>query len=238
MKTFVVLGGSMGLGDAFAKGLPAGGDRIWIVSRTAPVSLQVQDGVDRRWIRADLAQASSGRNIADAIGGDALDVAVYNAGIWESRGFTPQYDFEADDPAEIARIVGVNLTSAITCLQALLPNLRRSGNAKIVLVGSTDGLENVGSSQAAYVASKFGLRGAAHALRSHVRKDRIGVTVLNLGTIAGSPFEDGLTSALDVGGGRSMPAHDIVALVRCIVDLSAASCVKEVVMPAMADENA
>jgi hypothetical protein len=58
----------------------------------------------------------------------------------------------------------------------------------------------------ASAASKFGLRGAAHA--------------------SPAPAEP---------GPRPIPIEDIVELVRCICRLSAASCVKELVVTGTAD---
>ena len=80
-------------------------------------------------------------------------------------------------------IITVNLTSAIICIQKLLTNLKQSDNAKIILIGSTSGLENSGSQAVAYAASKFGLRGLGHALRENLRKDSITVTCINPGEV-------------------------------------------------------
>ncbi len=37
--------------------------------------------------------------------------------------------------------------------------------------------------------------------------------------------------------GKRMPVADIVAMIRCILDLSPAACVKEITMPALKDED-
>lgn len=236
MKNFIIFGASKGLGDAFVKGLPDSGDTVWIVSRSRPESLKIEDGVHRFWIEADLSLPDASKQIANALNGQAIDVLIYNAGIWESRGFYNDYDFENDAPDEIANIMNVNATSAISCIQRLLPNLKKSGNAKIILIGSSAGLENTGSTQVSYVASKFALRGIAHSLREHVKKDGIGVTCINPGEIATQvPYEDGVEKVLSAYGGTQIPLHDIVSLVKCVIALSKASCVKEIDIPAMLD---
>src|SRR5690606_25717321 len=110
----------------------------------------------------------------------------------------------------------VNLSSAILSVQALLPNLRLSDNPKIILIGSTSGLDNVQDREVAYVASKFGLRGAAHALRESLRAERIAVTCINPGYIATEvPYEAGVEAALRQT--TAIPMQDIVALVRCLM---------------------
>lgn len=238
MKNFVIYGGSKGLGDAFVKGLPEHGDNVWVVSRSRPESLSIQDGVRRQWIHADLAEPKASETVATAVNDEVVDVLIYNAGIWESRGFTEHYDFENDDIEEIMKIITVNLTAAIASIQKLLPNLKRSENAKIILIGSTAGLDNVGSSQVSYVSSKFGIRGVGSSIREHVRKYGIGVTVINPGEIAETPFEQGLEKAISQFHGKRIPVHDIVHIAKCVIGLSKVTCIKEISVPAMEDTNA
>ncbi len=238
MKTLVIVGASRGLGAAFNLGLPEPGDRLWLISRGEPQHVGTHAGVERRWIAADLAQAGAAQQIAQAIDGQRVDALIYNAGIWEASGFEAVYDFERIRPAETERILTVNLTAAIACVQALLPNLRQSDNPKIVLIGSISGLENNGSVEVAYDASKFGLRGLAHALRENLRRDGMGVTVINPGSIATEvPFERGRAAALAGSGLASLPMHDLVDLVKCVINLSRAACVKEIDVPATGDEG-
>ncbi|YCA45627.1 SDR family oxidoreductase [Bacillus sp. JZ8] len=239
MMNFVIVGGSKGLGDAFVKGLPEKGDHVWIVSRSRPVSLTLNDGIHRSWFKADLSLSPSSNLIADELKGERIDVLIYNAGIWEKEGWQDHYDFEKDDPKDIANIIYVNTTSAILCTQKLLPNLKKSDNAKIILIGSADGIENNESKQVTYVASKFGVRGIANSLRENLRKHEIGVTCINPGNIAATiPYEEGVEKTLTTYKGTKIPVQDIVSLVKTIAHLSKASCVKEVDMPAMLDTNA
>lgn len=239
MKSYLVFGASKGLGDAFVKGLPQEGDKVWVVSRSRPHSTDLNDGVQRSWIEADLSQTHAAKSIADALQNETVDVLIYNVGIWEKEGFEDHYDFEKDEPAEIGNIIHVNITSAIACIQALLPNVRKSEAGKIILIGSTAGLDNTNNTQVSFVASKFGLRGITSALREHVRKDGIAVTCINPGELAAEiPYEEGAEKAIAAYDGTRIPVQDIVALVKCVVSLSKAACVKEIHIPAITDINA
>lgn len=157
----------------------------------------------------------------------------------EKKGFEDDYDFEQDDPADIANIININITSTITYIQSLLPHLRKSQNGKIILIGSTAGLDHTNNNQVSFVASKFGIRGITNALREHVRKDNIAVTCVNPGELAAEiPFEDGAEKAITAYNGTRIPVQDIVAIVKCVVSLSKVSCVKEIHVPAITDLNA
>ncbi|MGE6632127.1 SDR family NAD(P)-dependent oxidoreductase [Bacillus sp. NPDC077027] len=237
-KNYIIFGASKGLGDAFVKGLPAYGDTVWIISRSKPNTLNLNDGVQRIWLEVDLSQQNQLGLLKDILNNKTIDVLIYNVGVWEKEGFEDHYDFENDDPKDIATILNINLISTITFIQALLPNLRRSKSGKVILIGSTAGLDHTSNSQVSFVTSKYGLRGIVSALREHVRKDKIAVTCINPGELAAEiPYEDGAEKAISEYKGTRIPVQDIVSLVKCIVSLSPVSCVKEINIPAITDEN-
>lgn len=236
MANYLIFGGSRGLGALFSQALPAPGDTVWLVSRSQP-DLFDHDGVRRIWIQADLAQRGAGTHIAAALGDTVLDVCLYNAGIWERMAFSDQYDFEQVTDEENEQIVQINLLSAITCIQKVIPALRRSANGKVILIGSNAGLENSRRPEVAYVATKFGLRGLAHALREILRPDLIGVTCLNLGDVGTITAVAGKIQVDSGSSGRVLIApDDIVKMLKAVINLSNASCVKEIDLLAMTDD--
>ena len=220
----LITGASRGLGDAFSRGLGQPSDTLWLVSRNPPPSLQLEDGVRRHWIEADLSGAGVHQDIASRV--SDLDAVIHNAGIWESTAFSSGYNFEKVPEAETRAVLEVNLIAPILLTQALLPKLKNSSNPKIILIGSINGLENSAMPEVAYSASKFGLRGVAHALREHLRSQQIGVTVINPGSIAWA----GNLAREDL-----IPPTDIVRLVRAVLETSRRTTVKEIDLPAMFD---
>ncbi len=222
----LITGASKGLGEAFAKYLGRADDVLYLVSRSRPQTLLLEDGVSRIWLEADLTHLGAAQKIAAQV--PQLDVIIHNAGTWESTAFSQNYEFETVPEAETRAIFELNLIAPILLTQALLPVLRDSSNPKIVLIGSTNGLENSGMQEVAYNASKFGLRGMAHGLRETLRQERIGITIINPGTIGWD------------GNARDflIPPKDIVQLTRTVLELSRESVVKEIDMPAMQDTQA
>jgi NAD(P)-dependent dehydrogenase (short-subunit alcohol dehydrogenase family) len=221
----LITGASRGLGDAFSHGLGQPGDTLWLVSRNLPPSLSLEDGVKRHWIEADLSSAGVHQRIAASLE-TTLDVVIHNAGIWEHGAFSSQYDFQEIPETETRAVLEVNLIAPILLTQALLPKLKTSSNPKIVLIGSINGLENTAMPEVAYSASKFGLRGVAHALREHLRNFQIGVTVINPGSIAW---------ARNLEREDLIPPTDIVRLTQAVLETSRRTVVKEIDLPAMLD---
>ncbi len=81
---------------------------------------------------------------------------------------------------ETSRILTVNLLSPILLTQALPPVM--SVRARIVLIGSTSGLDQIRTPEMACNASKAGLRGAAQAVARAC--PMVGVTLINPGDVA------------------------------------------------------
>ncbi len=233
MADVIVFGASRGLGAALAAGAPEPGETVWCISRSRPSVLDAADGVDRRWIAHDLADSHAFAKVTDQIGDRPISLLVYNAGIWESGGFSSAND------TEIRAIVDVNLTSLLLAARHLDANLRKAGNARVVLIGSTCGLENEGTGSVAYAATKFAVRGVAHALRELLRPAGIAVTVISPGSMATDiDLSAGREAALAAHDGKRIPVADIVDIVRLLRRLSPASCVKELDIPALADTDA
>jgi NAD(P)-dependent dehydrogenase (short-subunit alcohol dehydrogenase family) len=225
MTNLVVTGASRGLGLALTRGLVKPGDRAWLISRTEPPKC---DGLNATWIPLDLsAPEQLCKTSLDPIGDEPIHLLIHSAGIWEAE------PFDETSPQRLLDILNVNVNSAVLIVRLLERNLRE-GRGNIVFIGSTWGLENSGTSRVASAASKFGLRGAAHALREYFREAMVRVTCINPSWFSTDlPQNEPLTGQTI----RPIPVEDIVELVRCISKLSDATCVKELVITATTDTD-
>src|SRR3954462_5558274 len=219
MANILILGASRGLGAALVEGLPRKGDTVFGLSRSEPAWLRRKSVIKRHWIEADLCELGAVQNARREIGKTTIDALIHVAGIWDEAPFEQMHD------DEIAEILDVDLRSFLAFSRGLAPNLRRTGHAKIIAIGSTNGLDNGDMTAVAYASAKFGLRGACQALRQHFRRDGIAVTCLSPGSIASDVGYGEGAAALKRHRGTRMPVDDIVAMIRCILDLSAAACV-------------
>ncbi|EKT63512.1 SDR family NAD(P)-dependent oxidoreductase, partial [Providencia burhodogranariea] len=137
-KRFLVYGVSKGLGKALIEGVPTAQDTIYGVSRSAPIF----DSNNFHWIQADLSDPNSTKIVKNTIADTPIDCLIYNVGIWEKTAFTDEYQFETTDDAEVLNMVQTNISACILHLKTMLPNLRLGENSKIILIGSTWGLDN------------------------------------------------------------------------------------------------
>ncbi|MBC3485422.1 SDR family NAD(P)-dependent oxidoreductase [Pseudomonas sp. SWRI50] len=235
----LVVGASKGLGKAFMEGLGKPGDTLIGVSRSRPEGVVVGKGVEVQWIAADLGQpAAAVEAVAQALAEGGVDTLIYNLGLWEAEAFSEHYSFLDDHDPELQRMVDCNITATVLLIKRLLPMLLESEKPRIILTGSTSGLPQSGRPEVTFAASKFALRGIAEALREGYREQRLGVTCLNLGYLN---TEDGLNvpiaDAAARGEGGLIPLHDVVLMVRTMLELSASSYVRELTLPAIADER-
>ena len=225
----MVIGASRGLGRAFVEGLCGPGDTVVGVSRGRPRDLACPEGVELQWIEADLSRPT---DAADHIAAQApadIDVLIHNLGIWEDKAFSDEYAFLDESDAALAQLVDVNITATLMLLQRLLPRVLNAARPQLVLTGSTSALPRSG-------ASKFALNGIADALREGFRERRLAVTSLQLGYLnTDDALSVPVADAAARGEGGLVPVHDVVTMVRALLQLSPSGFVRELVLPAIAD---
>jgi 3-oxoacyl-[acyl-carrier protein] reductase len=235
-KTFLIFGISKGLGRALTQSIPTDNDIVYGISRSKPDYLDNHKNVE--WISADLSNPSkSSVEVKRCIGQNTIDYLIYNVGMWERNGFSKEYNFEDNSKDEILNLINTNISSCILAIQAFIGNLKRSKNAKIILIGSTLALDNHNGKEVTFSATKFALRGITHSLRENLRDCSIGVSILSLGTLSTRyGFKEIAESMIEKSIGE-IPLQDVVQAVKFIISTSKATCVKEINMPAMKDSG-
>jgi short-subunit dehydrogenase len=179
----LITGASRGIGEATARELARRGYRLALAARSAgpleALAAELSRGVapalplptdlcDDRAIErlARLALAHFGR----------VDALIHNAGIGGHGAV------ERMGGGAAAATIGTNLLAPIELTRLLLPQMLERGSGNIVLIASVAGYIGLPLS-ATYSASKFGLRGFAHALRREVAHRGVGVTIISPGFI-------------------------------------------------------
>jgi len=204
-KAAVVTGGSRGIGLMIARGLLEAGARVYISSRKAgacaAAEAQLRQYGTVAAIPADLSAEAACLRLAQQISGreQALNVLVNNAGAnWN----TPLEEFPA---AAWDKVVGLNLRSPFFLTRALLPLLAAGGThddpARVINIGSIDGLHVTALPTYAYSASKAGLH---HLTRVLARE--LGPRHITVNAIAPGPFESKMMAATLESSGDEIAA--------------------------------
>lgn len=171
-RVAVVTGASRGIGAAVAGALRGAGARVVRVART--LADGEHDGFHD--LRGDLAdpatvEAAAARVLA-AHG--TPDVVVSNAGAFLLK------PLEATTPAELDGQIAVNLRAPFHVARAFLPGMREAGHGVFVTVGSiADHVAFPGN--AAYAATKYGLRGLHETLAAEYRASGVRLTLVSPG---------------------------------------------------------
>ncbi len=203
-KTAVVTGGSRGIGRMIATGLLDAGARVVISSRKAEELEQTASELSPHGechaIPADLSRPEGAAALAESVLShfDALDVLVNNAGAtWGA----PLEEFPASG---WDRAIHTNVEGIFHLTVALLPALRRGASepdpARVINIGSVDGLRVPAVENYSYSASKA----AVHMLTRHLAK-RLASEHITVNAIAPGPFESKMTAfMLDSQDARDM----------------------------------
>ena len=157
----LVTGAGQGIGEAIARQLLARGARVTVLGRRAdPLRKLVDEFPEQcRMELADVAQESEVKTaFAQAVSAQgAINILVNNAGQAQSAPFMKM------DAALWQRMLAVNLTGTMLCMQQVLPAMAVAGYGRIVNVASTAGLAGY-AYVAAYCAAKHGVVGLTRSL--------------------------------------------------------------------------
>jgi NADP-dependent 3-hydroxy acid dehydrogenase YdfG len=163
----LVTGASRGIGAAVARRLAAAGARVALLARSkdALASLAREIGGGAVGLACDVRDTETLTHaleqLPDRLGG-APGIIVNNAG-----AFLIAAAHETSVQA-FSDTLAVNLTAPFAVVRALLPGMRAAGNGHIVTIGSiADRTTFTGN--AAYAASKHGLRALHEVLRDELR---------------------------------------------------------------------
>jgi NAD(P)-dependent dehydrogenase (short-subunit alcohol dehydrogenase family) len=187
-KTALVTGGSRGIGLMIARGFVQNGAKVYISSRKAEACERAAAELSKYGtcipLAHDLGSMAEVKALAEDIKAreKKLDILINNAGAaWAEP-------FETYSEAGWDKLMNVNLKAIFFLSQALLPELKAAGTAddpaRIVNIGSIDGILQPQLESYAYSASKAAVHHLTHHLAKHLARDRI-----NVNAIAPGPFE-------------------------------------------------
>ena len=180
-RTALVTGASRGIGAAVARRLAAAGARVALLARSKdPLrSLAQELGGGAIGLACDVrdtvALARALDQLPDLIGG-APSIVVNNAGAFF---IAPALETSVEAFAET---LAVNLTAPFAVVRALLPAMIKAGGGHVVTIGSIADRSTY-PGNAAYAASKHGLRALHEVLRAELRASGVRVSLVSPGPV-------------------------------------------------------
>ena len=176
-RSALVTGATRGLGAAVARRLARAGAELHLLAR----SVGALEGMARElrahaWpadLEDDEALEGVLLQMVEALG-EAPDLVVNAAGVFDLASFT-------ETPvAMFDRALAANLRGPFLVIRALLPAMLERGSGVIVTIGSVAG-HKVFPGNAAYSASKFGVRGMHGVLAEEIRGTGVRATLVEPG---------------------------------------------------------
>jgi NAD(P)-dependent dehydrogenase (short-subunit alcohol dehydrogenase family) len=192
-KTVIVTGGSRGIGRMIAQGFVDGGARVYIAARKTAEVEKTAAELGCVPVTADLSTPAGIETLVSAVSAaeTRLDVLVNNAGAaWGA----PLEDYPEEG---FDKVLAVNVKAAFYLTAKALPLLRAAASpddpARVINIGSIDGIRVPSLENYAYSAAKAGV----HMLTRHLAR-KLAPEHITVNAIAPGPFESKMMAfALD-----------------------------------------
>ncbi|AWM78259.1 SDR family oxidoreductase [Phenylobacterium parvum] len=178
-KVALVTGGSRGIGEMIAAGFLAAGAKVYISSRKADVCDATAERLAKTYggtcisLPADLSQMSGIESLAARLAEKEtrLDILVNNAGAaWGAP-------IESFPEVGWDKVMDTNVKGVFFLTQKLLPLLRKAAAegapARVINIGSIDGLKSAAFDTFSYGASKAAVHHLTRFLAAHLTKEKI-----------------------------------------------------------------
>lgn len=205
-KIALITGGSRGLGEMFARAYVENGVKVYISSRKADACAKLADELSKYGtcipLPADLSKMDEIQRLADELAKreTKLDILMNNAGASWGANF-------ADFPENgWDKVMDLNLKSVFFMTQKVLPLLKAAAKpddyARVINIGSIEGMRTSHLESYSYAASKSGVLHVTRMMAKYLAKDHIAVNA-----IAPGYFPSKMTEVIDEEGSAEIMAN-------------------------------
>jgi NAD(P)-dependent dehydrogenase (short-subunit alcohol dehydrogenase family) len=173
------------IGEALAAAFAAGGARLALVDRT-PTNVEARaaalraQGAEALAFSCDLADVDAVQRLADDVARSLGDV---DAVVCAAGGFGVTGRIDEGDPADWARQLTINLTTAYATTRATLPMLRRRRGALVYFVSPAALPGGSAAGIAAYAAAKSGVVALMRAVAADERAGGVRANAVALNAV-------------------------------------------------------
>lgn len=175
----LITGATSGIGKQLAIDYHSEGHEVWAIGRNEKV-LEELSAIGLTSARVDLTDRTATLSWFEKM--DSTDLAILNAGTCE------YIDMPNFDSALVSRVMRANVESMATCIEGVLPLLRKSSHPHLVGVGSSAAYVPLPRAEA-YGASKAAVAYMMETLRLTLKAEGINVSLVCPGFVK-TPLTD------------------------------------------------
>ncbi|WP_016910012.1 SDR family NAD(P)-dependent oxidoreductase [Streptomyces xiaopingdaonensis] len=208
-ETVLLTGATGGVGRVLARRVTEAGADLIVTGRDADALRELAEELGARWIPADVSDPQQVAELAERC--PDVRVLLANAAL-PASGDLLEYA-----PEQVARALEVNLGSAVLLARLLAPAMVDAGRGHLAFVGSMSGKAATPYSSL-YTATKFGLRGFAHALRLDLGAAGVGVSLTQPGFVGGAGMFARTGAPLPRGARPVTPDQVASAVLRAVAE--------------------
>lgn len=182
-KVVLITGASSGIGRGIATQVARHGAKLGLVARRAAVLEELVNELTAKGgqavaLPADVQDYDSLNSAVTSLREELgpVDLLIANAGIGATT------DPAELKPAEVAKVINVNMLGAVNSVAAVVPGMVEKGSGHLVVISSLAAYRGLPKS-AAYCASKAGVSAFFESLRLDLEPRGINVTIIHPGFI-------------------------------------------------------
>lgn len=233
-KIAVITGAGSGVGQASAWKLAEEGAQVAIISRTEKNLQETAAKLDPARtlvIPCDISQPEAVQKMAETVREKfgRVDILVNSAGTNIRNRSLKELSIE-----DYQQVVDINLNGTFYVVSAFLPMMREQGGGTIINISSIAGLQASMVSGAAYVASKFGMRGLTQSINVEEQQYGIRACAISPGEINTPIIDKRPVPSSPEARARMLQSEDLAECVALVAMLPSRAVVDELVIRPLA----
>lgn len=230
-KTAVVTGAGSGVGQAVALQLAKEGWSVGLLGRRGEalrktIELAGDSGSKMHAVPCDVADADK---VAGAMKAIEQKLGAPGVLVAAAGGNVPKRGWDVLSVEDFRAVIDANLTGVFNCVHAVLPGMRKGGGT-IVAIVSDAGMQASAKAGAAYVASKFGLRGLCQSINAEERAHGIRCTGIFPGDINTPILDKRPVPPSPEARVKMLQTEDLVSCVMLAINLSDRAVIEELLI--------
>lgn len=231
-KTAIVTGAGSGVGQAVALRLAQDGWNVGLLGRRPEAlqkTVQLAGDAGTRMLALPCDVAKS-QNVEKAAKAFSQKFGEPNVLVAAAGGNIPKRGWDVLGTEDYHSVIEANLNGVFNCVHAVLPAMRKAGSGTIVAIVSDAGMQASAKAGAAYVASKFGLRGLCQSINAEERAHGVRCTAIFPGDINTPILDKRPVPPSPEARVKMLQPDDLVACVMLAINLPERAIIEELLI--------